>query len=50
LYSGESCTFPKVRRKEKNKNKNVTSGIYFRTTGRKQHDFLPNVSFSLDVI
>jgi hypothetical protein len=27
LDSGESGTFPKVRRKEKNKNKNVASGI-----------------------
>jgi hypothetical protein len=41
-----SRQFVSRRRKEKNKNKN--SDIrYFRTTGRKQHDF-PKVIFTLD--
>jgi hypothetical protein len=42
LDSGESGTFPKVRRKEKNKNKNVTSGI------SEQQKYL--VTFNLDGI
>jgi hypothetical protein len=49
LDSGESGTFPKVRRKEKNLNKNMASSISDQQE-ESSMIFLPRVAFTLDGI